>query len=100
MLRFDCHRETKVDNFDFLGVVVVEYIVKLQITMHNALRVHVADRKKQLSKDNSASLFVHSLIWQLLYMMIDAHARTQLHHEVNMSSLVYNFIQTHDVRVP
>ena len=68
--------------------------------MHVAFLVQIGYGLNQLFKDMFANNFGQALVGLFFYVVIDAHACTQLHYKVHMRSLINNFMQLHDVWVP
>lgn len=68
--------------------------------MHVAFLVQISYGLDQLFKDMFANNFGQALVGLFFYVVIDAHACTQLHYKVHLGSLVNNFVQLHDVWVP
>jgi len=59
--------KAKVDDFDVLGLWFNEDVVKLEVTMHIPLPVHVGYALNDLAKDHPTLLFWQSLVWLLFY---------------------------------
>ena len=68
--------------------------------MSVAFLMHVCDSADYLLKDAFAKRLVESLVGHLLDVVVDAHALTQFHDEVDMSSLIDDFVELHDVLMP
>lgn len=65
--------------------------------MRVPLRMNLSNSANQLPKNRPALVFRHSLVWQFFQVVVNGHARAQLHHEVDVCALVYNFVQAHNV---
>jgi hypothetical protein len=59
--------EAKVDDFDILGGWVDEYVVKLEVTMHVPLPVHVGNALHDLAEDCPTLFLRQPLVWLLFY---------------------------------
>ena len=64
-----------------------------------ALVVDLSYSVDNLLENRSTMVFGQTLIGKFFYVMIYWHSVTQLHDQVYMSSLIYNFVKTHYIRM-
>jgi len=83
-----------------LSVSIHQQIVKLQISVYIALCMHVANALDQLFEDHPAGVLWQSLVRHFLYVVENRHTTAKLHHEMDLGSLVYHFVQLHNVWMP
>ena len=62
-----------------------------------ALTMHVCNTLHHLSEDLSASALWQASVRLLFDMVEDTHSLAKLHHEMNVSPLINDFIQLHDI---
>mmetsp|Transcript_11407 Transcript_11407/g.19247 ORF Transcript_11407/g.19247 Transcript_11407/m.19247 type:complete len:242 (+) Transcript_11407:423-1148(+) len=92
-------REAEVDQLD-LAHAVDEDVVELQVSVHDAVRVHVLYGAHDLGEDGGRFLLGETLVGlALLELVEEVGPAAELHHEVHVSPQVDHFMQPHDVGV-
>ena len=67
--------------------------------MTHVLGMHVRDGFDDLGEHGATHMFGQLLGGQLLDVVLEGHSLAQLHHQVNLGSLVNYLVQAHDVGV-
>lgn len=92
--------ESKINKFDqVIAGFIHQYIVKLQIPMHNANAVHECHSVYYLVENPGCLTLRQSLQRPSLYVMVKILTLAKLHDEMHLCSCINHLIETHYVLV-